>query len=93
MEEAVDECSEALERGGVFFECPICFEKKREKAGRLKFCCGKYLCDCCEFNHIVTCSRRSPKLTCPYCRAEDSHDFRLLKKQGEYPVLEYMTHI
>ena len=90
------ECPEALERGGVYFKCPICFEKKREEEGYTKVCCGQRICKGCFDNHGYTCARRSLEFTCPYCRASilnKEGNKGLLIKHGETRVLVYMTHI
>ena len=96
MEEAVDEeSSEALERGGVHYKCPICFETKRDDDGYRKWCCGQRICKGCGENHRDTCARRSLEFTCPYCRAlflDREGNKRLLIKQGEYRIV-YMTDI
>ena len=93
--EGDEECPEALERGGVYFMCPICFEKKREEEGYLNVCCGKDICFCCGDIHKDTCTRRSLEVTCPYCRnlvLDEAGNKRLLIKQGEYRIV-YMTDI
>ena len=92
--EGDEECPEALERGGVYFECPICFDKKRMGEGSLNYCCGQWICKGCGDNHRDTCRRRSLELTCPYCRAlilDEEGSNRLLIKHGEYRILVYMT--
>ena len=84
------ECPEALESGGVYIICPICFEKKRDEEGYLKFCCGQRICKGCGDNHEDMCARRSLEFTCPYCRAlalDREGSNRLLIKQGEYLFL------
>ena len=95
MEGEVDEvCPEALERGGVYFKCPICFDKKRIEEGSLKVCCGQRICKDCGVSHKATCERRSLEVTCPYCRAlvlDDEGNKRRLIKQGENRVLVNMT--
>ena len=93
--EGDEECPEALARGGVYFICPICFEKKREEEGYLNFCCAQRICKDCADNHEATCARRSLEHTCPYCRAlalVGKGNNRLLIKQGEYRIV-YMTDI
>ena len=88
------ECPEALERGGVYIICPICFEKKRDEEGYLKVCCGQHICKGCFDNHYYTCKRRSLELTCPYCRAlvlDEEGNKRLLINHGENGVLVNMT--
>ena len=93
--EEEEECPEALERGGVYFKCPICFDKKRMEEGYLKICCGRYLCKGCGDNHEDTCRRRSLECTCPYCRdliLDIEANKRLLIKHGEYRIV-YMTDI
>ena len=94
--EGDEECPEALERGGVYFKCPICFDKKRIKEeGSLNVCCGRYMCKGCSDNHRTTCRRRSLEHTCPYCRhlmLDREGNKRLFIKQGEYRIV-YMTDI
>ena len=88
--EGDEECPEALERGGVYFKCPICFENKRDEAAYLNICCGQWTCKGCGENHQDTCARRSLEFTCPYCRAlvlDREGNKRLLIKQGEYRVV------
>ena len=97
MEGEVDEeCPEALARGGIYFRCPICFEKKRDEEGLLKVCCGQDICKGCGDNHQDICARRSLEFTCPYCRAlvlDEEGNKGLLIKHGETSVLVYMTDI
>ena len=85
------ECPEALERGGVYMICPICFEKKRlEEENFLELCCMQRICKDCGDNHRDMCARRSLEFTCPYCRAlvlDDEGNNRLLIKHGEYLFL------
>ena len=93
--EGDEECPEALERGGVYFECPICFDKKRNQEGCSMICCRQRICNDCGGSHEDTCRRRSLELTCPYCRAvilDEKGNKRLLMKQGEYRIV-YMTDI
>ena len=89
------ECPEALERGGVYIICQICFEKKRIEDGYLKVCCGSDICIGCGDNHQATCARRSLEFTCPYCRAlvlgREGENRRLIK-HGEYRIV-YITDI
>ena len=94
--EGDEECPEALDRGGVYFICPICFQKKREEEEYSKICCGQRICKGCAVNHQATCARRSLKFTCEYCRAlilNDEGNKGLLIKHGETRVLVYMTDI
>ena len=94
--EGEEECPQALIRGGVYFICPICFEKKRDEEGYLKYCCGQDICKGCSDNHQTTCARRSLEFTCPYCRAlllDREGNKGLLIKHGETRVLVYMTDI
>ena len=84
------ECQDALDRGGVFMICPICFEKKREEEAYLELCCGQRICKGCGDNHEDICARRSLEHTCPYCRAlvlGREGNNRRLTKQGEYLFL------
>ena len=88
--EGDEECPEALERGGVYIICPICFDKKRMEEGSLNICCGQRICKGCGDNHRDTCARRSLEFTCPYCRAlvlDEEGNKGLLIKQGETRVL------
>ena len=94
--EGDEECLEALERGGVYFKCPICFEKKRQGEGSLNICCGQQMCKGCGDNHRDTCARRSLEFTCPYCRAlilDEEGNKGLLIKHGGCCVLVYMNDI
>ena len=93
--EGDEECPEALERGGEYVICPICFEKKRNGDGKLNPCCGQDICKGCSTSNRDTCRRRSLPFTCPYCRAlilGGERNKRLLIKQGEYRIV-YMTDI
>ena len=93
--EGDEECAQALERGGVYFECPICIDKKRMEEGVLMYCCGQRTCEGCGDNHRDTCRSRLLEFTCPYCRAlflDEEGNKRLLIKQGEYCIV-YMTDI
>ena len=94
--EGDEECPEALARGGVYFICPICFEKKRDEEGYTNACCGQLICKDCSDNHKATCKRRSLEFTCEYCRAlilDKEGSKGLLIKHGECCVLVYMTDI
>ena len=94
--EGDEECPQALDRGGVYFICPICFEKKREEEAYLSICCGNRICEGCGDSHQVTCKRRSLEFTCPYCRAlilDEEGNKRLMIKHGDTRVLVYVTDI
>ena len=89
-----EETPEALERGGINLQCPICFEKKDMGAGQVMVCCGQHICfNFCRDDHRDTCRRRSLEETCPYCRyvvinaGEGGETIRLLIKQGENVLL------
>ena len=91
--EGEEECPEALERGGVYFECPVCFDKKIMEEGSLNICCGQRICKGCGDNHGDTCKRRSVEDTCPYCRAltlDEEGSIRRLIKHGEYRNCVYV---
>ena len=60
-----------LERGGLYFKCPVCMEKK--KNGRTSYknaCCGQMICYECGESYRNECESKSLEFTCVYCRAE-----------------------
>ncbi len=61
--------AETLARGGVFFICPICFDKKSDPDDKyMKYCCGQIICKACWHSNEEECRRKSRKLTCEFCR-------------------------
>ncbi len=62
--------AETLLRGGVFFICPICFDKKTDAYDKyMKYCCGQIICKACWHSHEEECRRKSRKPTCEFCRS------------------------
>jgi hypothetical protein len=88
MEDELD--AETLRRGGIYFVCPVCLEKKKQvEESYLKFCCGQDVCRTCTHSYDKECERKSLNLTCEYCRAEvlnKEESNRLVKKRGSNHV-------
>ncbi len=88
MEEELD--AEILKRGGVYFVCPICLEKRKQgEESYFTFCCEQDICRTCSDSYEDECRRKSLKCTCEYCRAEvlnENENKPLLKKRGSNHV-------
>ena len=59
--EVGEDCPEALERGGEYFMCPICFENE---VNTVLVPCGHTYCKTCSE------SDRSRHAKCPQCRVQ-----------------------